>query len=430
MSFKITVNAVSSITCSAILFATACNNATDQTPQASSTNTTLQERVRSNEDTIEQLRQIVNTQQTTIAALKSELATAIDASSKSTKMLMEISTTTEKTSSGLEAQAIKLDSLETNARESIVTSAKTLALISDLSSRLDLSSTSITDIDQKLNNLTKSVREYRQELSSAAPTTLTLSPDDTTNHLLLANTGPVIVATSKLTPKSGGSSGLLIVTNPSNITLSGGTCAVAWSKPMPSADADWKDWLASYQTTEITIPLLEPGARVFAAMNLSNLEPSQIGSVDISEMRFNEIQTAKPKLESLFKTSIELDPTAGGYHIIWTHIGPLTVSVSDVTAFADGSQVRLEIGNITNAELRDGSFKLTWGPREPSGLTGFAEWVGSLRSQQFSLPDIEAGRYNAVTIKIPAVPPSGLGYLEINDMMFKGTSLLVNRANK
>jgi hypothetical protein len=111
-------------------------------------------------------------------------------------------------------------------------------------------------------------------------------------------------------------------------------------------------------------------------------------------------------------------------------MGPLTVNVEDITTFADGSNITLSIGNLTNGYLSDGTVDVVVGSRKPSKIEDYEPWLASLKSQSTSIPTIEAGRYNSVSIRIPGLTPAKLGHIELKSFDFTSVSLLVDRSKK
>lgn len=115
-----------------------------------------------------------------------------------------------------------------------------------------------------------------------------------------------------------------------------------------------------------------------------------------------------------------LTPGDSGYAAIQFDLGVLTVGLTDIKTYANGSKITLKIGNTLSADI--------------DGLTGSFEW-GKLDAD--SLPDeanskykdvtfnetLRAGSWNTVTVILEGVPPAEFGYLKLNNFSHSGIKL-------
>ena len=110
--------------------------------------------------------------------------------------------------------------------------------------------------------------------------------------------------------------------------------------------------------------------------------------------------------------SIIIKPASDGYTFAQTDVGPLTFQIATVAPLADGSQVRLKIGNPTSATISRLTARVAWGTSDTHGSclpdansTKNAEWQ-----------NIPAASWHSVTVAIPALPPTKLGCLVLDNI--------------
>ena len=148
--------------------------------------------------------------------------------------------------------------------------------------------------------------------------------------------------------------------------------------------------------------------------------------LQMANTRIDQLATRLTRLElqvglerSRYKSAV-LDPGEKGFARLDTSVGAFAIVLDDVTPYADGVRVRLNVGNLTTATVNGGTFQVKWGPREPSSdaqdyLTKYDEWSKSLREKTVDFQeDLRSGTWNAVTLALPGVSPARLGYLELS----------------
>jgi hypothetical protein len=276
----------------------------------------------------------------------------------------------------------------------------------------------VTNLDNKFNDAVP-LRQWR-------------SPDSTGFGMIWSDIGPMTVAVDRMVATPTGSASRLRLTNLTSVGLTGGKIKVEWAKALPSSDSEQeiKEWIDSAQTVDLAVDPIDPGGQVWIPLTIPKLSPSQIGYVQISNLTFESMNPNDPSTKSEFRRSLQLDPLQRGYGVVWSNMGPLTVSVEDITTFADGSNITLSVGNLTNGDLSDGTLDLVVGSRKPNKTEDYEPWLASLKSHSTSIPTIEAGRYNSVSIRIPGLTPAKLGHIELKSFDFTSVSLLVDRSKK
>lgn len=121
--------------------------------------------------------------------------------------------------------------------------------------------------------------------------------------------------------------------------------------------------------------------------------------------------------------SVTLDPAADtGFGRLDTSVMALTISMKDVSPFADGSRLVLSVGNMSTATVNSSKFTVKYGVRAPEYKEGdnsysdkYSVWAAGLRERQEEVPNkLMPGTWNTVSINLPGVKPSDLGYIQIS----------------
>ena len=110
-----------------------------------------------------------------------------------------------------------------------------------------------------------------------------------------------------------------------------------------------------------------------------------------------------------------LDPAGGsGYQYIQTNVTPVLLSFVESSPIGDGTKIRLQVGNLSNATLSGLGLTVRYNKRMPATGAGVEEWNRTLMSTDASDPkDIPAGSWANVDISLPGIKPDELGYLAV-----------------
>jgi len=115
-----------------------------------------------------------------------------------------------------------------------------------------------------------------------------------------------------------------------------------------------------------------------------------------------------------------LTPGDTGYSVVQSDIGLLTMKLDDVKPYANGSKIRLQIGNPHSATISGAKFTVEWGKTNDKG--GFD--LDSRRTKEFStVQQIRAGAWSTVEIALEGIPPTDLGYVEVSAVRHSGIAL-------
>jgi hypothetical protein len=106
-----------------------------------------------------------------------------------------------------------------------------------------------------------------------------------------------------------------------------------------------------------------------------------------------------------------LTPQDHGYSGIQTTVGTLTVSLKDVSAYANGSRIRLQLGNPLTATLTRFRAHIAYG-------TGSAfDSAGTTRQTDYIFREaLMPGTWHTYTIDLAGIPPARLGFVTIGPM--------------
>jgi hypothetical protein len=115
---------------------------------------------------------------------------------------------------------------------------------------------------------------------------------------------------------------------------------------------------------------------------------------------------------------VYLTPGAQGYQLIETDIGRLTVMLSDVQPYANGSRVTIQLGNPLSATVNGGAADFEWGQWDSRQLPIKRD----SRRVTFTT-SLRAGTWTNVRVVLEGVPPGELGYVRISNMVHGGISL-------
>lgn len=169
-------------------------------------------------------------------------------------------------------------------------------------------------------------------------------------------------------------------------------------------------------------PSPEQQAKLAEMQRKIDAQQTQIDSLQTSIGSLSGEVFAQQAVTQAYKR-VTLDPASDqGFGRLDTTVMPLTISMKDVKALADGSRLVLSIGNLSTATVSASSLSVKYGSRAPEfkqGDEGYASrynaWHSGLRERKQDVTDsLRPGTWNTVSINLPGVPPNQLGYVEIS----------------
>ncbi len=115
-----------------------------------------------------------------------------------------------------------------------------------------------------------------------------------------------------------------------------------------------------------------------------------------------------------------LTPDQKGYAAVKFDLGYLTVSLEDIKPYANGSKVRLHIGNLTAARVNGLKAKIGWGSTDKAGIPNNA----SAKSREVALEEsLRSGAWTSIELVLDGVPPAEFGFLRVSDVGHRGIGL-------
>lgn len=166
-----------------------------------------------------------------------------------------------------------------------------------------------------------------------------------------------------------------------------------------------------------------------AALTACNYESSKKEDVDKLSKRIDslelvvsEIQTTL-KFNNLVRTFDQiayLTPGSTGYTTVKSDLGTITVSLEDITSYANGSKVELRFGNTTAATINGFSALLEWGSMDANGYPD--NTASKNREVNFS-QSLKSGAWTKAKVVLEGIPPADLGYIRVKNLNHTGISL-------
>jgi hypothetical protein len=115
-----------------------------------------------------------------------------------------------------------------------------------------------------------------------------------------------------------------------------------------------------------------------------------------------------------------LTPGDEGYSTVGFDLGTLTVQLTDVKPYANGSKVTLRFGNTLSSSINGLKATIDWGRVKAGGGPD----NDSQKSKDASfVQTIRAGAWTAVSIVLEGVPPTELGFVRVSKVSHTGIRL-------
>jgi hypothetical protein len=116
-----------------------------------------------------------------------------------------------------------------------------------------------------------------------------------------------------------------------------------------------------------------------------------------------------------------LTPGSGGYSVIQTDLGRVTVELKDVQSYANGSRVTLRFGNLTSANINGVKATLEWGTVNPKGSPD----NDTARTREVIFDrTLRGGAWTEIPVVLEGVPATALGFVRIKDVSHHGIVLM------
>jgi len=116
-----------------------------------------------------------------------------------------------------------------------------------------------------------------------------------------------------------------------------------------------------------------------------------------------------------------LTPGLEGYSIVQTDLGRMTVSLEDVQAYANGSRIKLRIGNLTSATVNGANATIEWGSVNDKGTPIYE----STKAREVTFTQsLRPGAWTTISVVLTGVPPVQLGFVRIKKFSHSGLVML------
>lgn len=143
---------------------------------------------------------------------------------------------------------------------------------------------------------------------------------------------------------------------------------------------------------------------------------SKVASLDTRLMLLEKEVGINEDMLTAYKNLKELEgvayltPDSTGYSVIRMDLGNLTVSLADVSPYANGSKVTLRFGNLTSATIEGLNATIEWGPVDQEG----SPISGKINSKGFDATEpLNPGSWYSAAIVLEGIQPSLLGFVRI-----------------
>lgn len=129
------------------------------------------------------------------------------------------------------------------------------------------------------------------------------------------------------------------------------------------------------------------------------------------------VREQEKKVALLPASEVLFLPTSTEFQSLQSYVGPLVVSISDLTAYANGTRLKVTIGNPHQITITDVAFLIGW-----TGDSLSSNKDLKIKDVKF-LQGLSAGSWNSEFITLEGVAPADLKFIEISDLKFSQIKL-------
>ncbi|WP_140637448.1 DUF3251 domain-containing protein [Methylibium rhizosphaerae] len=115
-----------------------------------------------------------------------------------------------------------------------------------------------------------------------------------------------------------------------------------------------------------------------------------------------------------------MKPGDSGYSAIRYDLGVVTVKISDIKPYANGSKIWLQFGNLASARVDGLKATIEWGSVDDKGNAQNDR--AKSREVAFSEP-LAAGAWTTTELVLEGIPPAELGFVRLRDVGHRGIGL-------
>jgi hypothetical protein len=156
------------------------------------------------------------------------------------------------------------------------------------------------------------------------------------------------------------------------------------------------------------------------------------GRVETLEKRVAELEAAnkllKQQIDNVdFRVDIAawdriafMKPGDSGYSALRYDLGVVTVKITDVKPYANGSKIALQFGNLTSAKVDGLNAKLDWGKVDEKGVPQ----NDKAKSREVTFVEsLAPGAWTVSELVLEGIPPAELGFVRLKEVGHRGIVL-------
>jgi hypothetical protein len=117
---------------------------------------------------------------------------------------------------------------------------------------------------------------------------------------------------------------------------------------------------------------------------------------------------------------IILRPSEKGFGAVRTNLGILVISFENIEPYADGSKVKLNIGNLQVGTFSDIKATIEWGTL---GKDGFLDVIAQKTKDLTLSGEFISGRWNPYELTLEEIPPDKFSFIRLKDLSISSVSL-------
>ena len=142
---------------------------------------------------------------------------------------------------------------------------------------------------------------------------------------------------------------------------------------------------------------------------------------ELGQVQKDQASLQLDKMLRDFSKVAYLQPGDAGYSVVPFDLGDLTVQLSDVQPYANGSKVNLKFGNPLSSSINGLKATVQWGHVDAKGSPDNE----TEKSKDFTFTEtLRSGAWTTVPVVLDGVPPNELGFVRISAVSHTGISLI------
>lgn len=113
-------------------------------------------------------------------------------------------------------------------------------------------------------------------------------------------------------------------------------------------------------------------------------------------------------------------PSDQGYSTVRSDLGVMTIRLTDVKSYANGSRVILQFGNVSGATINGLKAKVDWGRVDENDRPK----INGEKTREITFDKkLKASAWTNVPVILEGIPPAQLGYVRVSQVSHRGIEL-------